>query len=165
MKKYAKNIVLYLAALCGLLAFIGLFTNALKLYDSIKDSWSIYNVKAYIGESVDGNVVYRGAIIPIFGFVLPLLLSIILIIESFKAKWVGKLKKINTTIAVLYFLSGILVLLTKDVFLSVNKLGETLYLRNGSGPIFSAICSWIAAILLLLVTWIPSHTEVEFIER
>ena len=104
MKKYAKNIVLYLAALCGLLAFAGMFTNSLKIYDSIKDSWSIYNVKAYIGESINGHVVYKGAIIPIFGFVLPLLLSIALIIESFKAKWVGKLKKINTSFAVLYFI-------------------------------------------------------------
>lgn len=165
MRPYVKNILLYIAALLGLLAFIALFSNALQSYDSVKDSWSSCNVRAYLGESIGNEQVYKGAVLPIFGFIIPLLIAIALIIESFHPSWLKNIKVINTIFAVLFFTSAILVLLTKEVFLDANELGDTTLLRNGSGPIFSACCSSVAAILVLLVTWVPSTTTIKFIEK
>ena len=165
MKNYVRNILLYLVTLLGILSFIAMFSNCLQIYDSVKCKWTNYNVRVYLGVNVEGTWIYRGAVLPIFGFVFPLLCGIVLIIESFHQDWLAKIKFINTILATIIFISAILVLLTKEIFLNVNNLGETNLLRNGSGPIFSAICSWVAAILLLFVTWLPSHTEVEFIER
>lgn len=161
MKTYVKNILLYLVALLGLIAFIALFSNAIESYDDVKDSWSAIHVQAYVGDSTS----YKGAVLPVFGFIIPLVLSIILIIESFKPTWSVHIKVINTIIALLFFCSAVLVLLTKDCFLSVNDLGETTELRNGSGPIISAVCSCIGGILTLFVSFFPLKTSIKFIEK
>lgn len=161
MKTYVKNILLYLVALLGLLAFIALFSNPLQSYDEIKGTWSIITLRAYLGD----NVSYKGAGLPVVGFVIPLVLAIVVIIESFKSKWLARLKVINTFIAVLFFISAVLVLLTKECFLSVNDLGETQLLRNGGGPIFSAVCSSLAGALCLFVSWFPSKSSIQFIEK
>lgn len=165
MKTYVKNIILYLVALLGLISFIALFSNPLKLYDSVNKTWNVYNVNAYVGEVIEGKRTYYGTIVPIFGFVIPLALAIAIIIESFKPSWLKKMRRINTIFAVLFFISAILVLLTKEMFINVNDFNDTSILKNGTGPIFSAVCSTIAGILLLVVTWIPSRTPVQFIEK
>lgn len=165
MRTYVKNILLYIAALLGLLAFVALFSNALQSYDSVKDSWFTFNVKTYLGESIGNEKIYQGAVLPIFGFIIPLLLAIALIIESFHPSWLKSIKVINTIFAILFFVSAIMVLLTKEIFLNTNDLGDTTLIRNGFGPIFSACCSLVAAILVLLVTWIPSTTPMKFIEK
>ena len=165
MKRYVKNILIYLAALLGVFAFIGLFSSPLRSYDSIKDTWSVLNVKAYLGQTEDGITVYKGTIAPIFGFIIPILISIALIIESFQPSWNKKISAINTIFALLYFMSAVLVLLTKELFLSVNELGDTMQLKNGGGPIFSSICSAIAGCLLVVVTYVPSSKQINFIEK
>lgn len=165
MKRYVKNILIYLAALMGVFAFIGLFSSPLRSYDAIKDAWSVLNVKAYIGSTEKDVVVYKGTIAPIFGFVLPMLISIALIIESFQPSWNKKISAINTIFALFYFMSAVLVLLTKELFLSVNEFGDTYQIRNGVGPIFSSICSAIAGCLLLVVTYVPSSKQINFIEK
>ena len=165
MKKYLSNILIYLAALCGIVAFISLFATPLQSYNSIKDTWSAYNVKAYLGETSAGVQVYKGSFIPIIGFIIPFLLSIFLIIESFRPELNGRLAAINTIFAVLYFLSAVLVLLTKEMFLSVNGFGDTTYIRNGAGPVTSAVCSGLAGVILLIVTWMPWKKDIDFIEK
>ena len=165
MRQYVRNIIIYLAALFAIIAFIALFANSLEIYDTINHSWVNYKVNAYVGEKTKDYVVYKGAIVPIFGFVIPLVIAIILIVESFKRKWSGNLKVINTVLAVILFLCVLCVLLTKEVFLSVNALGESEILRNGAGPTVSAIASTCGAILLLFATWLPFKTDIKFIER
>lgn len=165
MKRYVKNILIYLAALFGIVAFLGLFSSPLKSYDAIKDTWSVYNVRAYLGETEGEYVVYKGTFVPIIGFVVPLLVSIILIIESFQPGWSKKLTIINSGLAMLYFVSAILVLLTKELFLQANNLGDTLYIRNGGGPIFSAIFAGLAGIILIIVSWVPKDKNIDFIEK
>lgn len=165
MKRYVKNILIYLAALLGVFAFIGLFSSPLKSFDSIKGTWSVLNVKAYLGETEDGVVVYKGTIAPIFGFIIPILISIALIIESFQPSWNKKISAINTILAILFFMSAILVLLTKELFLNVNGFGDTMQIKNGGGPIFSSICSALAGCLLLVVTYVPSSKQINFIEK
>ena len=171
MKKYMNNILIYMAALFGIVAFIGLFASPLQSYNSIKGVWSAYNVKAYLGETVTTQAgetikVYKGTIAPIFGFIFPLLMAIILIIESFKPAWNAKIAAINTIIALLFFTSAVLVLLTKELFLKANNYGDTLIIRNGGGPILSAVCSTLAGIILLVVTWMPrKKKELDYIEK
>lgn len=165
MKPYVKNILCYLVALLGLLAFIAMFSSPLQSYDPIKDTWYTFNVKAFLGETTAGKVTYKGTIVPIFGFIIPLICSIALIIESFKPSWGKNIKAINTFMAILFFASAILVLLTKELFLYVNNYDETDIIRNGSGPIFSAICSGLSVLILLFVTWFPSKTGIKFIEK
>ena len=170
MKKYMNNILIYIAAFFGIIAFIGLFASPLQSYDSIKDVWSAYNVKAYLGETVkQGETtihVYKGTIAPIFGFIVPLLMAIILIIESFKPAWNAKIAAINTVIALLFFASAVLVLLTKELFLEANNFGDSVTIRNGGGPFTSAICSTLAGIILLVVTWMPrKKKELDYIEK
>ena len=166
MKKYMNNILIYIAALLGIVAFIGLFASPLQSYNSIKGTWSAYSVKAYLGETTNGVVVYKGTIAPIFGFVFPFIMSIILIIESFRPAWNAKLAAINTVLALLYFASAVLVLLTKELFLAANNLGDTTVLRNGGGPFSSAICSGAAGVILLFVAWAPrKQKEIDFIEK
>ena len=164
MKKYASNILIYIAALFGIVAFVCFFSSPLQYKDVIKGTWSAYNVKAYVGETVQGVTVYKGTSYPIIGFVVPLILSIFLIIESFKPSLSERLTIINSLFAVLFFISAVLVLLTKELFLSVNGLGEIQTIRNGLGPILSAICSFFAGIILLIVTWMPGQEPVDFIE-
>ena len=161
MRQYVRNILIYLVALLAIIAFISLFANAIEIYDSVRDSWVTYKVNAYLGK--DG--VYKGSIIPVFGFVLPLAIAVILIVESFQKSWNGKLKVINTILAIILLLCILCVLLTKELFLSANWLGESTVLRNGQGPVVSAISSFIGAILLLLATWLPFKTDIKFIER
>ena len=165
MKRYLSNILIYVAALFGVIAFIGLFACPLQHYDSIKDTWSNYNVKAYLGVVQSGVKVYKGTFVPIIGYVLPLLMSIFLIIESFKPSLSGKLTLINTLFAVLYFISAILVLLTKELWLNANNFGTTNEIRNGSGPIMASILSCLAGIILLIVTYMPGRKEIDFIDR
>ena len=166
MKKYMNNILIYIAALLGIIAFIGLFASPLQTYNSIKGTWSAYNVKAYLGETTNGVVVYKGTIAPIFGFVFPFLMAIVLIIESFRPAWNAKLAAINTVFALLFFASAVLVLLTKELFLSANNFGDTTVLRNGGGPVSSAICSGAAGVILLFVAWAPrKRKEIDFIEK
>ena len=166
MKKYMNNILIYIAALLGIVAFIGLFASPLQFYDELKETWSVFTVKAYLGESTSDFVVYKGTIAPIFGFILPFLMGIILIIESFRPAWNAKLAVINTVFALFFFASAILVLLTKELFLNVNNLGDTLYIRNGGGPVSSAICSGSAGVILLVVSWMPrKRKEIDFIEK
>ena len=165
-----NNILIYIAALFGIIAFIGLFASPLQSFNSLSGTWSAYNVKAYLGETVKSGdetiTVYSGTVAPIFGFVVPFLMAIILIIESFKPAWNAKIAAINTIIALLFFASAVLVLLTKELFLKANNLGDTGTLRNGGGPVTSAICSTLAGIILLVVTWMPRKTkEVEYIEK
>lgn len=165
MKRYVKNILIYIAALLGVFAFIGLFSSPLRSYDSIRGTWAVLNVKAYLGEVEDGITVIKGTVAPIFGFIIPMLISIALIIESFQPSWNKKISAINTIFAILYFMSAVLVLLTKELFLNVNNLGDTYQLKNGGGPIFSSICSCIAGCLLLVVTYVPSSKQINFIEK
>ena len=161
MRQYVRNILIYLVALLAIIAFIALFADAIEIYDSIRDTWVTYNVNAYIGK----EGIYKGSIVPAFGFSLPLLIAIILIVESFKKSWSGKLKIINTILAIILALCAVCVLLTKELFLSANGLGESTVLRNGMGPIVSSLSSIVGAILLLLVTWLPFKTDIKFIER
>lgn len=161
MRQYVRNILIYLVALLAIIAFIAFFANALEIHDSVRDVWTAYKVKAYLGE----KNIYKGTIIPIFGFTLPLLISIILIVESFKKSWSGNLKIINTVLAIILFLCVLCVLLTKELFLSANNLGESVVLRNGAGPIVSAIASTCGGILLLFATWLPFKTDIKFIDR
>ena len=170
MKKYMNNILIYIAALFGIIAFVGLFASPLQSFNSIKGTWSAYNVRAYMGETIKQGEetvkVYKGVIAPIFGFVIPLMMSIILIIESFKPAWNAKIAAINTIIALLFFTSAVLVLLTKELFLNANHLGDTNTIRNGGGPVSSAICSTLAGIILLVVTWMPrKRKELDYIEK
>lgn len=165
MKRYVSNVLIYLSALFGLIAFIGLFASPLKIFDEINHSWTVYSVRAYLGETNGGNVAYKGTFLPVIGFVLPLIISIILIIESFQPSWNKKLKVINTVLAIVFFISAILVLLTRETFLKVNELGDTDLLRNGSGPIMSAVFSFCAGILVLVVAWFPNQGELKFIEK
>ena len=171
MKKYMNNILIYIAALFGFVAFIGLFASPLQSFNSIKGTWTAYSVKAYLGETTKNAagelvVVYKGTIAPIFGFIIPFIMSIILIIESFKPAWSAKLAVVNTVIALFYFASAVLVLLTKELWLSANDLGYTTTIRNGGGPLSSAICSAIAGVILLIVTWMPrKRREIDFIEK
>lgn len=165
MKQYVRNILIYSVALLAILAFIMLFSNSLQIYDSINDSWVEYNVNAYTGDSINGQSIYKGSIIPVFGFVLPLAISIALIVESFKKSWLASIKIINTVSAIILFLCVLAVLLTKELFLTVNELGETNYLRNGTGPVISALASGCAGIILLFATWLPFKTDIKFIER
>lgn len=165
MKSYVKNILLYLVALLGVISFIAMFSTSLESYDSVKGTWNTYNVHPYLGESFNGNTIYKGALLPVFGYIFPLILGIVLIIESFQKKWVNKLRLINTIFAIIFLLSSLLVLLTKEMFLNVNGYEQTDLIRNGSGPIFASICSAIAAIVLLFVTWIPIKSEMQFIEK
>ena len=165
-----NNILIYMAALFGIIAFIGLFASPLQSFNSVKGTWSAYNVKAYLGESVkqgDETIqIYKGTIAPIFGFIIPFVMSIILIIESFKPAWNKKIAAINTIIALFYFASAVLVLLTKELFLEANNLGDTNTIRNGGGPFTSAICSCLAGVILLVVTWMPrKQKEIDFIEK
>ena len=171
MKKYFNNILIYIAALLGLIAFIGLFASPLQSFNSIKGTWSAYGVKAYLGETTkdaagETVVIYKGTIAPIFGFVIPFLMSIILIIESFRPAWSAKLAAINTILALLFFGCAVLVLLTKELFLAANNLGDTTVIRNGGGPVSSAICSAAAGVILLIVSWMPrKRKEIDFIEQ
>ncbi len=165
MKKYLSNILIYLAALLGIVAFIALFATPLQSFNEIKGTWSAYNVKAYLGETSNGVKAYSGSFIPVIGFIIPFLMAIFLIIESFKPELNTSLAIINTIFAILFFLSSVLVLLTKEMFLAVNDFGQTDYIRNGAGPISSAICSSIAGVILLIVTWVPSRKKIDFIEK
>lgn len=165
MKKYLSNILIYLAALLGIVAFIALFATPLQSYNEIKDTWSAYNVKAYLGESSGGVQVYKGSFLPVIGFIIPFLMAIFLIIESFKPELNTRLAIINTLFAIFFFLSAVLVLLTKEMFLAVNDFGQTDNIRNGAGPISSAICSGVAGVILLIVSWVPSRKKIDFIER
>ncbi len=165
MRQYLRNILIYLAALFAIVAFVGLFANSLEIYDSVNRTWITYKVNAYLGEKSETYQVYKGTIIPIFGFVLPLAIAIILIVESFKKSWSGNLKLINTALAVILFLCVLCVLLTKELFLTVNHLGETEVLRNGTGPKLAAIASCVGGVLLLLATWLPFKGDIKFIER
>ena len=162
MKTYVKNFLCYLVALFGLLGFISLFSSSLEIYDELKDSWMIFKVKAYVGTSSNG---YKGNVFPIFGYILPLVCGLVLIIESFQPSWGKNIHLINTFMALIFFFSAVLVLLTKELFLSANKLGEFVNIRNGKGPIFCAVCSTVAGSLLLFVTYFPSQTKIEFIEK
>lgn len=165
MKRYASNILIYIAALLGVVAFVCLFSSPLSIYSEIRHTWSAYNVKAYIGEQSQGITVYKGSFYPVIGFSLPFILSIFLILESFKPSLGGRLAIINTILAIIYFLSAVLVLLTKELFLIANGLGDTLTIRNGVGPILSAICSCLAGVILLIVTWVPGQKPVDFIVK
>lgn len=165
MRQYIRNILIYLAALLCILSFISIFSNAIDIFDNLKHSWSSYKVNAYLGDKKNGQMAYKGTIIPVFGFVIPLIISIILIIESFKKSWSSYLKAINTVLGVILFICAILVLLTKELFLGINNLGETVILRNGIGPTLSAVLSILGMILLLFGTWLPFKSEIKFIER
>lgn len=165
MKKYLSNILIYLAALLGIVAFIALFATPLQSFNEIKGTWSAYNIKAYLGETSAGVKVYNGSFIPVIGFIIPFLMAIFLIIESFKPELNARLAIINTMFAIFFFVSAVLVLLTKEMFLAVNGYGPTDYIRNGAGPISSAVCSGIAGVILLIVTWVPSRKKIDFIEK
>lgn len=165
MRQYSKNIILYIVALLGLLAFLLMFANSLQIYDSLKDTWVSFKVNAYLGDKAGDVTIYKGATLPIFGFVIPFLIAILLIVESFRHRWSGNIKVINTLAGILLFLCAIVVLLTKELFLSVNELGTTFLLRNGFGPIASAILSTISGAALLFVTWFPLKQDMQFIEK
>lgn len=165
MKRYASNILIYIAALFGIIAFIGMFSSPLQSYNEINDAWVAYKVKAYIGEVSQGVKVYNGTFYPIIGYTVPFVLSIFLIIESFKPSLRERIAAINTILAILYFLSAVLVLLTKELFLNANNFGDTLLVRNGVGPIMAAICSSLAGVILLVVTWMPGQKPVDFIVK
>ena len=162
MKNYISNVLIYIAALCGIIAFIGIFASPLQSYSEISKTWSAYNVSAYLGNSNSGA--YKGTVFPIFGYLLPFLMSIFLIIESFKPSLDNRLTIINTILAILYFASAVLVLLTKELWLRANDLGDTLLIRNGTGPIMSAVLSFLAGIILLVVTWVPGRKRIDYIE-
>lgn len=161
MKKYMSNVLIYIAALCGIIAFIGLFASPLQIQNE-HGGWSAYNVGVYFGDT-KGSV-YKGVALPIFGYIFPFLMSIFLIIESFKPELDNRLTIINTILAILYFASAVLVLLTKELWLEKNGFGETTYIRNGAGPLMAAILSSMAGILLLIVTWVPSRKKIDYIE-
>ena len=165
MKRYASNILIYIAALFGLVAFVALFSSPLRSYDPIREAWFAYNVKAYLGEQSQGITVYKGSFYPVIGFVVPFILSIFLIIESFKPRLGTRLAVINTILAIIYFLCAVLVLLTKELFLIANDYGDTLMIKNGVGPILSATCSCLAGVILLVVTWMPGQKPVDFIVK
>ena len=165
MKRYLSNILIYIAALFGIVAFTGLFASPLSILDQIKGTWSSYNVKAYLGEVQNGVKVYKGTFTPVIGFLLPFVMSIFLIIESFRPKLRPKLKIINTLLSILYFASAVLVLLTKELWLTINNYGDALIIRNGVGPIMSAILSTLSGILLTIVTWVPGQKEIDFIDK
>ena len=161
MKKYISNVLIYLAALCGIIAFIGLFASPLQIFNE-HGGWSAYNVGVYFGDQKAS--VYKGVVLPIFGYILPFLMSIFLIIESFKPSLNNRLTVINTLLAILYFASAVLVLLTKELWLVANGFGETTLIRNGAGPIMAAILSSVAGALLLVVTWVPSRKQIDYID-
>ena len=165
MKTYVKNILCYLVALLGLLAFIAMFSTPLETYDEVKEVWYAYRVKAYVGEAVNNIKIYNGSALPIVGFITPLICGLILIIESFQPSWGKKASVINTIMVVLFFVSSILVLLTKELFLNANNLGENINIRNGTGPVFSAICSALSGLILLFVTYFPSKSQMEYIQK
>ena len=162
MKNYISNVLIYVAALCGIIAFIGIFASPLQSYNSIHDTWSAYNVSAYLGDAKSGA--YKGTIFPMFGYIIPFLMSIFLIIESFKPSLDNRLAVINTLLAILYFLSAVLVLLTKELWLQANDFGEATIIRNGAGPIMAAILSCMAGVILLIVTWLPGRKKIDYIE-
>ena len=163
MKRYVKNVLIYFAALFGIIAFLSLFSSPLKIYDSTKDTWYRYQISAFLGQNSKNFEVYKGAFVPAIGFILPILMSVVLIVESFKPSWSRKITVLNTILAVVYFLCAVLVLLTKELFLDANNLGANLYIKNGSGPIMSAIFSTMSGILLLFVAWFPSEQDMDFI--
>lgn len=163
MKNYISNVLIYVAALCGIIAFIGLFASPLQSFNDIQKTWSAYNVSAYFGDLKNGA--YKGAILPIFGYILPLLMSIFLIIESFKPSLDNRLTVINTILAVLFIISAVLVLLTKELWLQANHLGETTLIRNGTGPIMASILSTVAGIILLIVTYSRINKRIDYIEK
>lgn len=162
MRRYLSNILIYIAALCGIIAFIGLFASPLLIFNE-HGGWSAYNVGVYFAET--GTSVYKPVTLPIFGYIVPFLISIFLIIESFKPELEARLTVINTVLAILYFFSAILVLLTKELWLVANDYGETTIIRNGSGPIMAATLTCLAAILLLVVTYLPSKTKIDYIDK
>ena len=161
MKKYMSNVLIYVAALCGIIAFIGLFASPLQIINE-HEKWSAYNVGVYFGDP-KANV-YKGVVLPVFGYILPFLMSIFLIVESFKPQLDRHLTIINTILAILYFASAVLVLLTKELWLQKNGFGETTLIRNGAGPIMAAILSCAAGIILLIVTWVPSRKQIDYID-
>ena len=79
MKNYLSNILIYLAALLGIVAFVSLFATPLQSYNEIQGTWTSYNVKAYLGETSAGVQIYKGSFIPVIGFIVPFLMSIFLI--------------------------------------------------------------------------------------
>lgn len=161
MKNYFSNILIYIAALCGIIAFAGLFATPLMIQDTIKGTWSAYNLKVYIGD----NGVPYGTWFPIIGYVLPLLMSIFLIVESFKPSLDSKLAVINTILALLYFFSAVSVLLTKELWLNANHYEDVGIIRNGLGPIMSGVLSFLAGVILLIVTWMPGRKKIDYIEK
>ncbi len=165
MKRYVKNILIYIAALFGIVAFLCIFSSPLKIYDSVIGRWYNYPLKAYLGKSSKDIPVYKGTVLPIIGFVLPMLMAIVLIVESFKPSWSKSINVVNSILAILYFISAIFILLTKELILRKNNLGDTPLIKNGFGLIMAAVLSTLAGILLLLVTWIPSHKNIDFIEK
>lgn len=165
MKRYVKNVIIYLAALFGIIAFLSFFSAPLKIYDSVKDTWYRYQINAFLGENSKNFEVYKGAFVPAIGFILPVIMAIVLIVESFKPSWSRRITVLNTILAVLYFVCAVLVLLTKELFLNANSLDSYLYVKNGGGPIMSAIFSTLSGISLLFVTWFPSKQDIDFIEN
>ena len=161
MRKYMSNVLIYVAALCGIIAFIGLFASPLQIQNG-QGGWAAYNVSVYLGDT-KGSV-YKGVVLPIFGYIVPFLMSIFLIIESFKPELDNRLPIINTLLAILYFLSAVVVLLTKELWLQANGFGEMTEIRNGAGPIMAAILSFCAGALLLIVTWVPSRKQIDYID-
>ena len=156
-----SNVLIYVAALCGIIAFIGLFASPLQILNE-HGGWSAYNVSVYFGDPKSN--VYKGVALPVFGYILPFLMSIFLIIESFKPQLDNRLSIINTILAILYFASAILVLLTKELWLVKNNAGEMVEIRNGAGPIMAAILSCMAGIILLIVTWAPGRKQIDYID-
>ena len=169
MKNYLSNILIYIAALCGIIAFAGLFATPLMIQDTIKGTWSAYNIKVYLGEkeTINSEVIEisKGTWFPIIGYVLPLLMSIFLIVESFKPSLDSKLAIINTVLAILYFFCAVSVLLTKELWLMKNDKGEVDIVRNGLGPIMSGTLSFLAGVILLIVTWMPGRKKIDYIEK
>jgi len=161
MKKYMSNVLIYVAALCGIIAFIGLFASPLQILNE-HGTWSAYNVGVYFGDPKAD--VYKGVALPVFGYIIPFLMSIFLIIESFKPQLDNRLTIINTLLAILYFTSAVLVLLTKELWLVKNNFGEMTEIRNGAGPIMAAVLSSLAGIILLIVTWVPSRKQIDYID-
>lgn len=165
LKRYVKNILVYLVALFGLIAFLGMFTTSLQIYDGARHVWVNYKANPLFGYSYNENIVYHGAAIPVIGFILPLVIGVVLVIESFKPQWGPRLSVLNTVFSILLMLCSIMVLLTKELYLVNNGLGSTSLLRNGIGPILAACCSFVGAIILLVVTWMPSSRKIEFIDN
>lgn len=166
MRQYVRNILIYLVALLCIIAFIALFSNSLEIFDEVKGTWNIYKVNAYLGyKTTTSGVIYKGATGPIFGYIIPLLIGIVLIVESFKKSWSGYLKVMNTVFAVILFFCVLFVLLTKEIFLDTNSLGQTPIIRNGVGPRLCAASVAIGAIILLFATWFPWKADLHFIDR